>query len=85
MKNEGARSFGLFNYDRFVSFRPIWRSMGYLVVDSRTGVFALFDTLPCPYPVGDQLSRHENRLAVDCPGVGQVARGLRPEIRKGRS
>ena len=29
------------------------RNMGYLRLDCRAGVFALWDTLPCPYPVGD--------------------------------
>ena len=51
--------------------------MGYIRIGWRAGVFAHLFTLPCPYPVGDQYSRHENHLYVHCPGVGQVARGLR--------
>ena len=79
--------------------------MGYSRVECRAGAFALLDTLPCPYPVGDSAlslpcgglflvptlwgtlpcslpcfgtdNQSENHLYVDCPGVGQVARGLR--------
>ena len=53
------------------------RSMGYLRVDCRAGVFALLGTLPCslPYKIGNR--DYENHLAVDCPGVGQIAGGLR--------
>ena len=35
---------------------------------------ALLCSLPC---YGTDNQRHENHLYVDCPGVGQVARGLR--------
>ena len=51
--------------------------MGYLGVDWRAGVFALLDTLPCSLPCGTDNQDCENHLYVDCPGVGQVARGLR--------
>ena len=38
----------------------------------------LWGTLLCPLPCyGTDNQRHENHLYVDCPGVGQVARGLR--------
>ena len=63
--------------------------MGYSRVDCRAGVFALlalflvptlWGTLLCPLPCyGTDNQRHENHLYVDCPGVGQVARGLRTE------
>ena len=53
------------------------RNMGYLRVDCRAIVFAHLVTIPCPYPVGDLYSRHENHLSVDCPGVGQIACGSR--------
>ena len=63
------------------------RNMGYSRADCRAGVFALlalflvptlWGTLLCPLPCyGTDNQRHENHLYVDCPGVGQVARGLR--------
>ena len=37
----------------------------------------LFWTLPCSLPCGTDNQDYENHLAVDCPGVGQIARGLR--------
>ena len=40
-------------------------------------MFALLDTLPCSLPCGTDDQDYENHLYVDCPGVGQVARGLR--------
>ena len=58
--------------------------MGYLRVDCRAVVFAHLVALPCPSPVGDQQSRHENHLDVNCPGVEQVARGLRTLYRTRR-
>ena len=58
--------------------------MGYLRVDCRTVVSVHLVTLPCPSPVGDQQSRHENHLDVNCPGVEQVARGLRTLYRTRR-
>ena len=39
------------------------RNMGYLRVDCRAGVFALLDTLLCPYPVGD------SSLSLLCGGL----------------
>ena len=50
--------------------------MGYLRVDCLAGVFALLDTLPCSLPCGTDNEDYENHLAVDCPGVGQITRGL---------
>ena len=42
----------------------------------------LWGTLLCSLPCyGTDKQRHENHLYVDCPGVGQVARGLRTECR----
>ena len=53
--------------------------MGYLRIDCRAGVFTLLDTLPCSLlvPCGTDNQDYENHLYVDCPGVAQVARGLR--------
>ena len=39
------------------------RNIGYLRVDCRAGVFALLDTLLCPYPVGD------SSLSLPCGGL----------------
>ena len=45
---------------------------GLFLVPTRWG------TLPCSLPCcGTGNQRHENHLYVDCPGVGQVARGIR--------
>ena len=55
--------------------------MGYLRVDCRAGVFALLDTLPCSLPCGTDNQDYENLVAVDCPGVGKIARGLRTLLR----
>ena len=72
-------SFGLFNDDSYVSFRAIGilPGMGYLRVNCRAGVFVLSNTLPCSLLCGTNNQDYENHLVVDCPGVGQVARGLR--------
>ena len=80
-------SFGLFNYDSFVSFRAIGVIWGIrqltaelmcLLFWSLFLVPTLWGTLLCPLPCyGTDNQRHGNHLCVDCPGVGQVARGLR--------
>ena len=96
VKNKGGCSFGLFNYDSFVSFRAIgviwgireltaelvcllfWHSSLSLPCGGLFLVPTLWGTLLCPLPCyGTDNQRHENHLYVDCPGVGQVARGLR--------
>ena len=53
------------------------RNMGYLRFACQTGVFALLDNLPCSLPRGTDYRDYENHLYMDCPGVGQVSRGLR--------
>ena len=53
VKDQGGCSFGLFNYDSYVSFRAsgvIWGTWD----GCRAGVFAHLVSLPCPYTVGDQ-------------------------------
>ena len=80
-------SFGLFNYDSFVSFRAIGVIWGIreltaelvcLLFWTLFVVPTLWGTLLCSLPCdGTDDQRHENHLYVDCPGVGQVARGLR--------
>ena len=84
----GTCSFGLFNYDSFVSFRAIGVIWGIreltaelvcLLFWSLFLVPTLWGTLLCPLPCyGTDNQRLENHLHVDCPGVGQVAsvRGL---------
>ena len=55
--------------------------MGYSRVDCRAVCLLFwhsFLSLPCGgLCYGTDNQRHENHLYVDCPGVGQVARGLR--------
>ena len=55
------------------------RNMGYIRVGCRAGVLAHLVSLPCSLPCGTDNQDYENHLYVDCPGVGQVARGLRTE------
>ena len=75
VKNNRGCSFSLFNYDSYVSFRASGVIWG-IRVDCRAGVFARLDALPCSLPCGTDNLDYENHLYVNCPGVGQVARGL---------
>ena len=69
-------SFGLFNYDSYMLFRAIGLILGILNADCCAGVFVHGVTQPCPCLLGDQSSRHENHLSIDCPGVGAACMRL---------
>ena len=49
----GLCSFGLFNYDSFVSFRAIGVIWGIRELTAELMCLLFSVTLPCPYPVGD--------------------------------
>ena len=92
VRGGGKCSFGLFNYDSFVSFWVIGVIWGIRELTAELMCFlllalflvpTLWGTLLCFLPCyGTDYQRHENHLYVDCPGVGQVARGLRTEVNK---
>ena len=46
-------------------------------------MFAHLVTPTCPYPVGDQQSRHENHLSVGGPGVRADCMGLTNRVEVG--
>ena len=82
VKNKGGCSFGLFNYDSFVSFRDIGVIWGIRELTAELVCLLFWHSslsLPCGGLYGTDNQRHENHLYVDCPGVGQVARGLRTD------
>ena len=82
VKNKGGCSFGLFNYDSFVSFRAIGVIWGIRELTAELVCLLFWHSslsLPCGGLYGTDNQRHENHLYVDCPGVGQVARGLRTD------
>ena len=59
----GTCSFGLFNYDSFVSFRAIGVIWGIRELTAELVCLLFWSLLPCPYPVGD------SSLSLPCGGL----------------
>ena len=71
VKSQGGRSFGLFNYDSYVSFRAIGLIWGILRVDCRAGVLAHLVTPPCPLslPCGRPIIKTWQPATRGLPGI----------------